>query len=263
MKILSGKSEKPRRILLYGVHGVGKSTWAAEAPSPIFLDVEDGIGDLDVTKTAHLKDYGAVLSAVSWLISNNHEFRTLVIDTADWLEHLIFDEVARNDGKKNIEQIGYGKGYKIAASKWQYLLQGLEALREKDMTIVILCHAQIKKFTPPDGDGYERYEPALHEVGSRILQEWCDEVLFACFRIFTRTEDQGFGKERKIAVGGKERLIKTAESASVIAKNRLRLPDELPMSWSSLAEFLPKKSTGNVSGLVVNGTSKTGALNNG
>lgn len=263
MKILSGKSEKPRRILLYGVHGVGKSTWAAEAPGPIFLDVEDGIGDIDVAKTERLKDYGSVVSSVSWLVSNPHEFKTVIIDTADWLEHLIFDDVARAEGKTNIEAIGYGKGYKIAAKKWQFLLQGLEALREKGMTIVILCHAQVKKFTPPDGDGYERYEPALHEVGSRILQEWCDEVLFACFRIFTRTEDQGFGKERKIAVGGKDRLIKTSESASVIAKNRLRLPEELPMSWSALAEFLPGKSHGNVSGLVVNGSSKTGVLNNG
>ena len=262
MKILKGKSEKPRRILLYGVHGVGKSTWASEAPGALFLDIEDGIGDLDVNKTEHLKDFGAVVACISWLVTNDHKFQTIVLDTVDWMEHMIFEDVARSAGKANIEEIGYGKGYKIAAKKWQFLLNGLERLREKGMTIVLLCHAQIRKFTPPDGDGYERYEPSIHEVGSRILQEWCDEVLFACFRIFTRTEDQGFGKERKIAIGGKERLIKTSESASVIAKNRLKLPDELPLTWAALAEFLPS-ANGNIAGVVVNGTSNAKEKVNG
>lgn len=260
MQIISGKQTRPRRIMLYGIHGVGKSTWASEAPHPLFLNIEDGIADIDAAKTEHLKAYADVVSAISWLIGNPNDYQTIVLDTVDWLERQIFDEVARSQGKKNIEEIGYGKGYQLALSKWEFLLSGLNRLRDMGRTVILLCHAKVRKFTDPGADSYERYEPAIHESGSRLLQEWCDEVLFAKFRVLTRTEDQGFNKKRTIALGGKERIIRTSESAAEIAKNRLRLPDELPMQWASFAEFLP--SPGNVAGLVVNGTSKVGVNGN-
>ena len=48
--ITRGKIEKPLRLLVIGVDGVGKSTFAAAAPSPIFLDAEDGSNNLDVAR---------------------------------------------------------------------------------------------------------------------------------------------------------------------------------------------------------------------
>ena len=69
MKILKGRQVKPRRVLLYGQEGVGKSTWAAMAPRPIFLDFEDGLGDIEVEKTERLTTFGDTLSALGWLYS--------------------------------------------------------------------------------------------------------------------------------------------------------------------------------------------------
>lgn len=255
MKLLKGKSDRPRRILTYGVHGVGKSTWAAQAPSPLFLDIEDGIGDLDVERTEHLKDFGQVISAISYLISNQTEHKTIVLDSLDWLERLIFRQVATDEDKKTIDEIAYGRGYRMAAKKWDYLLRGLNELRSNGKTIVLLAHSVAKRFSPPDSDSYERYEPALHEVGSRIIQEWCDEVLFAQFRVMTRKADEGFGNKRTMAIDGKERFIRTSESASVVAKNRLGLPSELPMEWGAYAAHLGN-GKGNISGLVKDGSSK-------
>jgi hypothetical protein len=262
MKITTGKQALPRRILLYGQHGIGKSTWAASAPSPIFLNVEDGINDLDVARSEHLKELGQVIDAISWLVQNPHEFQTVVVDTIDWLEHLIFHCVAKEASKGNISDIGYGKGYEAAKDKWDFLLRGMDVLRtQRGMMVILLAHAKVTRFENPETDAYDRYDLDLHKSSAGMIQEWCDEVLFASSRVFTRTEELGFGKERKIAVGSGERFIRTTETAAAVAKNRLRLPPELPLDWNEFAKFLPAKpagmATNNINGVVVNGTSKS------
>lgn len=283
MQILSGKRPKPRRILLYGQHGVGKSTWASQAPNALFLNVEDGLGDIDCTHTPRLSSFEDVVAAVSWLAGNAHPYQTVVVDTADWLEGLIFKTVAREASKQKIDDIGYGKGYKFAGEKWHFLLKGFDYLRDtRGITTILLAHAKIEKFDNPEGERYDRYSPDLHDVGSSIIQEWCDEVLFACFRVIVVSEDQGFGKTRAVAQGGKERLIRTNESAAAIAKNRLRLPDELPFEWPAFAQYLqpvapvvssppvapaptvapapePVAEPASVAGMVVDGSSKVAA----
>ena len=47
-KVQRGKQRKPRRTVIYGTHGIGKTTWAAQWPSPIVIQTEDGCSDLDV-----------------------------------------------------------------------------------------------------------------------------------------------------------------------------------------------------------------------
>ncbi len=279
MKIITGKQARPRRILLYGQHGVGKSTWAAGAPSPVFIDVEGGVGDIDCTATEKIGTYAELCKAIV-LLTADDRFRTIVMDTVDWAERLIFNQVASDAGKTNIADIGFGKGYGEAVRKWENIFNSLEAAIQAGKGIILLGHARVVRFENPETQAYDRYEIDLHKSSSGMLQEWCDEVLFASFRVFTRNEDQGFGKERTIAIGGKERFIRTNESAAAVAKNRLRLPDELPMSWDAYASHLggyaaPKVEElgakpippalaeaaeffgGNIGGLVTDGHSKT------
>jgi len=271
MRIVKGIVPAPRRILLYGQHGVGKSSWAANAPNPIFINVEDGLCDLDCDKTPVLRTVTEVYEALIWLgqEGEDHGYKTVVIDTLDWLERLIHQaEVdAINDRKvKTLADVGFGKGYPRAIPHWDHVLKYLDYLRRhKGMTVILLAHAKVERFESPEADSYDRYSIDLHKTASGMIQEWCDEVLFASFRVNTRTEDGGFGKERKIAVGGKDRFIRTNESASCIAKNRIGLPSELPMDWNAYAAYLRKpaavepatKQAVNIEGLVTNGTSKS------
>ena len=266
MKILTGKQAKPRRILLYGPHGVGKSSWAAGAPKPIFLNIEDGLNDIDCAKTEKVTTYEDLVSAIAFIAQHGDEFKTVVLDTLDWTEALVFKRVAQDANKSTVEEIGYGKGYKLAPDKWRFLLSGFEVLQSKGKTIILLAHAKIETFESPETERYDRYEPDLHELGSSLIQEWCDEVLFASFKVFTKQEDLGFNKTRQIALGGKDRIIRTNESAAALAKNRLRLPDELPLAWSAYAKHLPEAvavaqpssqaANGNIAGVVVEGSSK-------
>lgn len=266
MKILKGRQQKPRRVLLYGQEGVGKSTWAAMAPSPIFLDFEDGLGDLDVEKSQRLTSYGATLNDLGWLYTDPHDYKTLVFDSVDWFEKLIHDQVCKNANVTNIEKVdgGFGKGYVAAALLLQEFLVKLESLMSaRNMNIVMLGHCTLVKVSDPERETYEKYSPDLHKGAASILREWCDEVFFASFRTFTREADEGFKKTRQIAIGGEERFIRTTHSAGVIAKNRLNLPAELPMDWNEYAKYWPSGSVpapqanaGNIAGVVVDGSSK-------
>ena len=112
MKITRGKTVVPRRVMLYGTHGIGKSSWAAQAPDVLFLNLEDGLNDIDCAKTEHLRTYADVKGALSWLFANpDHGFKWVAIDTLDWLESLIHADVAERANKKHISEIPYGAGY--------------------------------------------------------------------------------------------------------------------------------------------------------
>lgn len=263
MIIHKGKRACPRRIMLYGTKGIGKSTWA-NIDGAFFINLEDGLNDIDCVSTEWLTHYDQVVEAIAWLMGNPNPYRAIVIDSADWFQKLLFDAVASENKKETIEQIGYGKGYLAAAKKLEYVIQGLDRLRiSQGKHIIFLAHEQVTRFSKPGGDTYDRYSPDLHKEIAGVLGEWVDELLFASYRVFTKSEDLGFNKTRQVAIGGQERYIRTAETAAVIAKNRLNLPEELPMDWAEYAKFLPAvpvnghtAESGNISGLVVNGSSK-------
>ncbi len=240
MKILTGKQKAPRKCLLYGTHGIGKSTWAAGAPGCIFINLEDGLNNIDCQRTEHLTTLDGINDALNWLIASKHEFYTVAIDSMDWLESIIHFEVAKAANKSSIADIGYGAGYKQALGYWDKIMSKLEMLRsERRMSVVLLAHANVKRFESPDQDSYDRYQPALHDSASSMWQEWSDEVLFASYRVFVRKEDQGFNKERTIAVDGNERYLRTQETAAVLAKNRLGMPPEIEFSWAAYQSHFP------------------------
>jgi len=253
MKITKGKKKIARRTMLYGVHGVGKSTWASKAPDVLFLNIEDGLNDIDCSRSDLIKDFDRVMDALRWLAEEKHNFRFVAIDSVDWLEKLIHKAVAGAAEKKSIADIGYGAGYKQALSYWDRVTFALDWLRtERGIGVILLAHADIKRFESPEQDSYDRYQPALHPLASSLIQEWCDEVMFASYRVFTRKEDQGFNKERTVAIGDGERYVRTQETAAVQAKSRLEMPKEIPFDWASYEEYF----TGNVDGVVSNGSSK-------
>ena len=160
----------PQRFLLYGVQGIGKTLCASTFASPIILRTEDGTSAIDVPTFPDLaRTYEDVTQAISAL-HGEHPYRTLVIDSLDWMEPLIWDHVCQkhvdSHGKPiaSIEAIGYGKGYIEADAYWRYIQSGLDSLRlKKGMQIVCIAHAEVKTFCPPDGDQYDRYQPKLQK----------------------------------------------------------------------------------------------------
>lgn len=273
MRIKTGKQNLPRRMLIYGENGIGKSRIAAAFPKPLFINLEDGLGDIECDKTDRLTDFGDIVTAISWLCTEPHKYQTVVIDTADWLEKLVFRAVAKDKGKATIEDIGFGKGYDGAAEKWQFLISGLTHLwrqpcdqfpNGRGMHVVFTCHLKIAKFADPAGETYNYYSPDLNEKGSGCICQWCDEVLFATTKVYTITKDEGFGSKRTIAVDSDQRILLTHESPSRVAKERLGLAPEVPFSLPFDFDGIIGKHlrtslavAGNISGVVVEGSSKS------
>jgi hypothetical protein len=237
-QVQSGKRFAPRRVLLYGTHGIGKSTFGAGSDRPVFVQTEDGLGEIECDKFPLALSYSDALKALEALYTEQHPYRTVVVDSLDWLERLIWAEVCRQRSVENIEDIGYGKGYVFALTPWREFLTGLDALRnDRGMTVVLIAHARIERFENPETDSYDRYVPRLHKLASQVIQEWCDEVLFATYKVYTKQTDEGFSRKKTKGIGTGERVLYTTERPSHVAKNRLGLPDELPLDWHAYASF--------------------------
>lgn len=231
---------KPPRIVIYGVHGVGKTTFAAGAPDPVFIWTEEGQGVLDVTGFPLARTFSEVMEALAALYTEDHEFKTLVVDSLDWLEPLIWQQTCLDNGWRSIEDPGYGKGYVAATDLWRQYIEGLNALRdEKGMTIVQIAHADVRRFDNPETEPYDRYVIKLHQRSSALIQEHSDIVLFANYQISTTKADVGFNKKVTRAVGSGVRVAYTAERPAFLAKNRYQLPDQIPLEWAALAAALP------------------------
>lgn len=239
-----GNTPKPPRVMIYGVHGIGKTSFAASAPNPIFIQSEDGLGTMESATFGLMSDFSQVMEAVGVLFNDEHEFQTVVIDSLDWLEPMIWASVSKDNGWKDIETPGYGKGYAAATETWRMFLDGLNALRdERNMSVIMLAHSEIKRFDSPEHEPYDRYQPKLHARASALMQEHCDAVLFANYRISTVKSDVGFNKKVTRAVGAGDRLLYTSERPAFLAKNRYDLPENIALDWQSFAECVPYYQT--------------------
>lgn len=240
-----GCTSLPPRVTVYGVEGIGKSTFASQSPRPIFIQTEDGLGQIDCDKFPLATSFDDVHQALAELHSEEHRYQTVVIDSLDWLERLIWDSVCQEFGVKSIEKVdgGYARGYVHALGHWRQLISLLNALRsDKGMVILLIAHSKVERFEDPESSSYDRYTPRLNKHAQALICEWCDAVLFATRKIRTQTEDAGFDRKRTIAnpIGkdGGERILRCIGGPSCVAKNRYGLPSELPLSWAAFMNSL-------------------------
>lgn len=238
--IVVNHATRPPRVVVYGEHKIGKSTFAASAPAPIVIRTEDGLAAIQVPTFPLATSYDEVLQAISTLYAGGHPFQTVVLDTLDWLEPLVWTHTAERDGKRDIEDIGYGKGYIKADEYWREVLDGLNALNDQGMTVICLAHAEIKRFDAPDTEAYDRYQIKLHKRAAAIIQEWADVIAFARHEIVTVSEDVGFNKKNTRGVSLGTRVLSVEERPAYYAGNRYSLPPDLPFpkagAWQIFAD---------------------------
>jgi hypothetical protein len=245
----SGES-RPPRILTHAVHGIGKTSLAAGMPSPVFLQTEDGLGMIDAPTFGMLRTYEQVLEAIGALYSEPHEFQTVVVDSVDWLEPIVWAETCRANNWPNIEHPGYGKGYAAALDTWRVILDGFNTLRdERGMAIMLIAHTAPVRFDSPESEAYDRYQPKLQKGASALLQEHVDCVWFLNYRVSILKENKKDLASRARGVGGGGRVLYTTERPSHLAKNRYRMPDSIPLPddpdamWPQVAASIPFYAT--------------------
>lgn len=236
---------RPRKTVCYGVKGVGKSTFASMTNKPIFIPCEDGLRDLNVPQFPLAKSWVDIMESAWSLYADPHDFGTLVIDTIDWAERLCWTYLCERAGKESISDFGFGKGYSGSAVEFGKLLGILHnCCVDRNMEILILGHARSKKFDDPLNGPYDRYSLRVHEAVQDMLEEWCDELIFANYEVFVKKEGEGFS-EVKLGVGNGHRVIYTTERPSHKAKNRLGLPDKMNFDWREYSAVVQEKVRAN------------------
>ena len=240
--IQTGKSFLSPRLLVYGTEGIGKSTLASCTPKPIFIQTEDGLGEINCHKFPLAKSFDDVIAALTELYTQPHDYQTVVVDSLDWAERTIWDKLCQQYGVTSIEKVdgGYGKGYIHALTNWRQIVDTLALLRnERNMMVVLLAHSKVERFEDPEEATYDRYSPRLNKHAAALISEWCDAVLFATRKFVTKTEAGGFNRTRNKAVpvgaDGGERILRCIGGPACIAKNRYDLPAELSLDWNALA----------------------------
>jgi len=233
-----GKQTVPPRICIYGGHGIGKSTLASKFPAPIFISTEDGIDSLDVTSFPRATKVQDVVENIKTLIKEEHKFKTVVIDSVDWLiEPLIVTNV---EASHDVKDLAYGKSQMFVAEEFREILQGLDVLRHKrGMNVVLIAHAAVVKFEDPRTEPYDRYQPKLPTRCNALLQEWADVLAFAAFKVIIKKADAGFNATKSRGVTTGERLLHFIENPAFAAKNRYTCPEEIEMTIENLEKLIP------------------------
>lgn len=242
---------------MHGVAGIGKTSFAACAPGAMFLmsPGETGLETLidsgcigEVPHMPEVKNWNDLLGILDSLIEQEHQFKTLVLDTLNGFERLCHEYVCMREfngewGKKGFES--YNAGYNVSLSEWKVFLSKLDTLREmKRMGIIALCHTKVKPFRNPEGADFDRYQPTLHDKTWDLTFGWADIVLFANFYTVVDSVDRE-GKRGK-GSGGHQRMMYTSRTAAYDAKNRHSLDEEIDMgnesheAWNNFASAMKK-----------------------
>ncbi len=249
MSILSqstkGKQELPPFIIVYGSGGLGKSTFASEAPKPIILDVEGSTNNLDVERVA-VQKFVHVREALHELATTKHGFKTVGIDTLDAMEVLLHKQICEEDNVSNIEKAagGYGKAYKACIQVYSDMHAEIVALQRQGVQTIALCHDLMVTYKDPTTDNdYSRFRMKLNDSAAassaKFWYDRADVVLFAK-RKAVSVGDSG----RALDAGG--HFLYTQGRAAFDAKSRYQVPFELPLRWQAWEDAMATKTRSDI-----------------
>ena len=239
------------RIVVLGVPGVGKTSFACQAPKPLIVTsrAEDGVvtlmnaGQIEpVSYLDGVKTFSEFSNVVQELRDTEDlKYQSLVVDTINGLSVACVKETCDESyGGDWTKFSSYGQGYVLASDKWRKVFYDLDQLRlEKGIHVLCCGHVKIGNFQNPSGQDFSRYQPDLHKSLWPVVERWSDAILFMDF--ITVTAQEGLKVKGK---GGTQRIIHTQGQASFVAKNRYGLPAELSagktpqVAWQNFATAL-------------------------
>ncbi|MDD2748737.1 MAG: ATP-binding protein [Acidithiobacillus sp.] len=223
------------KMVIHGENGIGKTTFAAGAPKPLILAVEDGIGVLNVPSLRIRSSdelQGALMELLQGFRSGARPFDSVVLDSLDALEAMVWKKVCETGHKKNIEDFGYGKGYIFALQKWAEIRDQFQAINDCGIHTIAIAQSNNKTNNDPVYGSYNRTILRLHEKAAGLWRDWADIMGFATQRLSLKGDDKG--APRAVAMG--ERVLEIGSSPAYWSKNRFNMPSTLPLSWNAMTQ---------------------------
>lgn len=247
-KATKGVQSKPIKAVIYGLDGCGKTSFAAQAPNPIFVGNEDGSGRYGATETPVAKTFEDLTDTIKEIIACK-QYKTLVVDALDGVEALIDKTVCREQKVKSIEDINYGKGVVMSCEKFRDFIDLCNHARDDaGMNVIMIAHSHVKAMNDPSQPApYDRHQLKLRDKNAACVREWADSVLFSCFETFVKTDKNG---NKGKGFGDGKRVMFTERRPAYDAKNRDGLPHKMDLSWKAFSEALNRPSDEIAKGLI-------------
>ena len=211
----------PPVIGIYGTGGIGKTTFAASFPKPVFILTEDGTKSLTtpIAKFPVLTTFDDVLTAMKTLARETHEYKTVVVDSITRLEPLVWEYVCGLNNWKSIESPGYGRGYVEAEIMWGSFMGWVTVLQKKGLAVVLLAHDEVRAVNDPTSEPYDRFQMRLHRRAESVVREGLDMLGYLAVRVHV--------SDKKV-VAEKHRTLHLHPSPAYTAKCRYpNIPDKL------------------------------------
>ena len=243
MKVIKGKVLKPLNMMIYGEHGLGKTTLAAESNNPIFIGSEEN-DEIDSDRLPRIESWTMLINQLDWLL-NNKEYKTLVVDTLDGLQEIAQKHILQDQQGKSMATAfgGYGKAYDKMYTMFHDLRENyLKPLRDNQgMSIVLLGHSEKTKHEDPiTNTSYDHYSTTLHKKIKPLFEDWVSAILFITYKVYSVENNDG----KEHAIGDGSRTILTEQRPSHVAKNRFELDFEIPFhkvgTWKIITDQVKK-----------------------
>ena len=189
------------KALIYGQPGIGKSTLALSAPSPVLLDFDGGVNRVNGAfqcPTLQVNSWEEVVQAVDELRKGEVECQTIVIDTAGKMLDFMGDYIMRNDSKMRQRDGSLSlKGYGARKVMFVNFLKDVSLMGKN---LVFVAHEK------EDKDGDIRF--VRPEMGGSSLGDLIKELDLVGYM-------QAIGKDRTVSWSPEEKFY---------AKNSCNLP---------------------------------------
>lgn len=234
MQIIKGRAKTPFAVWIYGHAGLGKSTFAKDAPKPLFLGAESN-EEIDADKMPAPKTWDEFTAQLKWTVENAKEYKTIVIDSLDSVERLLHAKILADAKAPTMAQAlgGYGKAYDRAEKMFDEDLRGpLMSMRARGQNIIVTSHVQKTSsgIDPVLLMQFDAVEPNVHKKIVNLFGDWVSCILFATGETI---QHKDANSDRVFAMTTENRILYTERRAGFLAKNRYDLPFELPLEFSA------------------------------
>ena len=235
-------------ITITGDAGTGKTTLANTFPKPIFIRVEDGLQAIEESIRPDafpiIKSVDQIMDQLKALVTEEHDYKTVVIDSVTQLETLFSEHIIASDPKKpkslNAAMGGYGNGRNAVANLHGRVRKAAQMLNDKGVHVIFIAHSDVSTIELPDQDPYSRYELRLMKPCQTHYIDNVDMVTYLKLQTFT----SGDG-ERKKAISTGQRLAVCTTGAAQVSKNRYGIEQDLTIekNVNPFTNFIPTLNT--------------------
>jgi len=169
-------SKRPMIATLFSEGGMGKTTLAAMFPKPVFIRAEDGTASLDGHPDAMLfpvaKSTADIFDAIEALATQEHDRKTLVIDSVTQFEKLAVREIIDSEPNPKCKNMaaahgGYGKAFGLLDKRHQDLREACDYLvTDCGMNVVFIAHATTEELELPDVENTAATQSSFTKTGN-------------------------------------------------------------------------------------------------